>query len=986
MHEYLPKRRVIAAAVMALVARAPALAQGVPPGDAVPAAQAGAGPTVLPDAVPVAAPARVLPEPAPPVSDAASNRVVVSASRIARGGFTAPTPTTIVGAEELQSKGATNVAALVFELPSVAPTSSGGVASANSGGNFINLRGLGQSRTLVLVNGRRHVPTTITGVVDANVIPSSLVDRIEVVTGGASAAWGSDAVAGVMNFILKKKIEGFTANVQYGTSAHRDNDTRSASVGWGKSFAGDRGEFMIAGEFNDLSDVAKQGSRDWGRQHWAIVSGSVNGGPNYTRNIVSGAQLSGLTTGGTIVPASGGALPVGNPLRGIQFGPGGTILPFNYGTNVGAQVALGGSGGWVADDQALSPPQRRKNVFMRTTYRMDNNVRGFVEASYVENETRIYNLHAMTPGGSDLPLLISVNNPYLPSAVRDIMTSASPGIRSFHLARINDEFGSNLNVTSNKTGRLVLGADGDFGETGKWNAYVTTGRNRYEAAIHGMINEVNFRSAVDVIAGPNGTPICNPATVALLGADPGCVPANPFGPGSLTEAVRDYATGTMDTVAVMKEHSVGASVQGEPFSIWAGPVSLAGGGEFRRQKLKQYADSNSVRRAPAVTGVTAALDGVWQYGNPKPIDGGVDVKEAFVEAIAPLAAKTTGIESLDATVAARIADYSTSGKVSSWKGGLTYKPVKGLLLRGTRSRDIRAPNLNELYAAGAQTVTNIVDPVLGLTYSARQVAVGNPNLNPEIGDTTVVGFSVTPASLRGFSASLDYYDIKLKEAIATINAVAIVNGCYGVNGATSTPAYCNFINRDPVSGRVSAIFPQAVNLAAISTRGFDVEVSYRTPVASLLGAGAGDLNFRFLGTYLKNYITNDGTTSIERAGDQTGGAKVKWNLTTGYRNGAWLATVTGRYIGRSQVDNTYTQALDISDNNVPSRFYLNASAEYTLYDSPEKGRASLFFKVDNLLDKDPPIITGTSNQPSATNTNYDRIGRAFAVGMRLTYR
>lgn len=785
-----------------------------------------------------------------------------------------------------------------------------------------------------------------------------------------------------MNFILKKQIDGFEGNVQSGRSQHNDNKSNSASLAWGSGFDNDRGRVMIASEFNKLSDVAMQKDRDWGRQHWAMVSGSVNGGPVIARNTVTGAQMSGATTGGTIAPSAGGVLPTTDPLRGIQFGPGGKVLPFIYGTNVGAQMALGGSGAWTADDLSLSPPLERKNIYARATYKIADNIRGTAEASLAQSTTDIFNLHAITPGGSDLPLLIKAGNPYLPVAIRDIMTANK--IASFNLSRINDEFGMNENVITNTTKRVVLGLDGSFGDDWKWKAYATRGQNNYDAQIHGMINEVNFRSAIDVISGPNGAPICNPVTVAALGADAGCVPANPFGQGSLTDAVKNYATGTMRTVADITQTAGGASIEGVPFSNWAGKVSVASGLEYRKEELVQQADSNSLRTAPALTGVTAALDGVWQYGNPKPIGGSANVKEIFAETIIPLALDMPLVKSLDFNSAVRRTDYSLSGPVTSWKAGVTYSPIREMLFRGTRSLDIRAPNLNEQFAAGSQSVTSMVDPLLKLTYTARQVSVGNPDLKPETAETTIFGLTWEPSAVKGLRASVDWWNIDLKGAIARVNAASILNGCYGVNGSKLTPSYCTFITRDPVSNRIAQVRPPLVNLNAIKTDGIDFEVSYRFPLNAVLSETPGNVTVRLLGTYVKSFVTNDGKSIIDNAGDQVGGAKLNMNLTTGYKNGPLSLFATGRYIQSTLMNNNYGPA-DIDNNVVPSRFYVNTSGLYKFYERQDGSDMSLFFKIDNLLNKNPPITAGTSNQPFASGAPYDLIGRTFTLGLRFNY-
>lgn len=920
--------------------------------------------------------------------------ISVTATRISRSGFTAPTPLTIVGIEDRELRATANVASLLNELPSIRPTAAA-LTSQNTGIQAINLRGLngvnnGSTRTLVLVDGRRFVPTTITGVVDSNVVPSALIERVEIVTGGASAAWGSDAVAGVANFIFKQQIDGFEGHVQYGLSERGDNKETNASLAWGTGFAGDRGQFMIAGEFSELEDRQTWADREWSNRRTGFVAGTLNG-VNVTRIQVDGLTMSGLTTGGVITAANGGPLPANSPLRGIEFGAGGTVLPFNYGTNVGNTTMIGGDGAWFQDSLLMSAPVERQNVYARTTFDFTDSVRGSLEASVMQSSSTAPTFPLYNPN-TDATITVRRDNPYLQTMpglapLRTIL-NANPTIASFSVGRINSELGRNVYDVENRSTRFVLSLDGDIGDKWSWKAYGTSGETDYDSKIKEHLIEPNWRAALDPVV-ENGQIICRvnsvlPANIAIvtaptyagLGASAGCVPANIFGPGSLNPAVKNYVAGTQTFVADYTQDAAGVSIQGEPFSTWAGSVAVAGGIEWREESVEGTSDRLSQLRN------SAYLIGGYQYGNPKPIEGSYDVKEAFLETIVPLANGAAWAHSLDLNAAARRTDYSTSGLVTTWKAGITFKPIESLMLRGTKSRDIRAANLNELFASstllafGATDYGLIVGGVPS-AYNAQQVTTGNPNLLPEEADTKTFGISWQPGFLDGFSASVDYYDISLSGGITARTAQTIVNRCYGQSGNPLTPADCQLISRDPVSGRILAVNTFPINDQRQETRGVDYEISYDT------GLGDGNLNVRLLATQLMRLRI----LGVNRAGEiGTGTSSPRWRgvLSASYSQGPWTFFGQTRHVDSGTYDNTFGPTA-ISDNEISSRTYVDATVQYE-FDYQSLDRFQVFGRVTNLFDKDPPVL-GNANQNSApTNAAlYDVAGRSFVVGMRVDF-
>jgi iron complex outermembrane recepter protein len=911
------------------------------------------------------------------------DEVVVSSTRINRSGFTAPTPTTIVDAADFEARATTRVTDALFDLPSIRPDRGGLSTAQNTGLQTIDLRSLNSGtnagRTLILVDGRRFVPTTIGGVVNTNVIPNALVERVDVVTGGASAAWGSDAIAGVVNFVLKDKLEGFRSDVKYGISAHGDDRERSVSLAWGSGFHDDRGQFMIAGEWSDSDQRQTLGARDWSNKHTGFVTGTLNG-QAVTNIIADGLTLSNITSGGLII----GVGPM-SPLRGIQFGPGGVVQPFVYGSNITGSFMQGGGGEWYIDRYAWMAPVERKNAYLRTTYELTDNVKAFAELSQMRSESTFepFPDYAPNPRAN---IVIQRDNAFLPQQIKNILT-ANPSIQSFQIGRLNTEFGSPRYYVNNKTTRGVLGLEGKVGAGWQWKAYYTYGKTDYDAATFNQTNVINWTASMDAVL-VNGVAVCRPSTVAALGAAPGCVPANPFGPGSLTHAVKNYVNGDPYNYVDYKQDTAGIQIQGEPFGTWAGPVSVVGGYEYRKESLA--GDSDPLSKVVWKLNGADVL-GAWKFGNPQPVFGAYKVNEVFAETVVPLLAQKRFSESLDLNAAVRLTDYSNSGRVTTSKVGLTYKPVSGLMFRGAMARDIRAPNLNELYASATAINFNPLDYGLLVngqpsSYFSLQLTRGNPDLVPEESHDRTFGVTWQPELLPGFSAAVDYYSIEIDGAIASFSAQQIINGCYGVQGFKPTQSFCDLISRDPVTGRINSVTGTSQNFQSITQKGMDYELTYRVPESVVPGA----LTLRSLATHVRDFSVDSGAGVVSYAGEignnSPQGSTPKWrfNLSAMYQIGQWTAFAEAQYLDKGKYNNVWTSA-NISDNDIPSITYLDLSLQYSLRDLGTT-KIQVYGKVNNVFDKDPPVAVSTvQNLPPANTRLYDTFGRTFATGVRMSF-
>ncbi len=941
-------------------------------------------------------------------AEVASEEIIVTGSRIARQGFEAPTPTKILSSETIELRGSTSIGDFLAEVPSFR-NSQGPQTSTQStlgtGQNSPDLRGLGVIRTLTLVDGRRHVPTAPTGQVDLNLIPQILVDRVDVVTGGASAAYGSDAVAGVVNVILNKKLQGLKGDLSMGISDEGDDRETRASLAYGTSFAEDRGHLIVGGDYVDSNGVPNNRMRDFYRDQPGLISLPATRAAGLpSRFYTTGVTFINMAYGGLItgVNADLNAANGADVLRGIQFGPGGVPTAFNYGnfSTFGATSTLasdfsgGNLGLFPQDGFAIVTPVTRKVAFGHFDYDVTDSISVFAEASYGRSGA-----NSASPPVRDTAAVATIrqDNAFLPTSIRQIMVSNN--IQSFTLGRPYNDFGVVATDNTNTTKRFVTGFDAGLGSNWKLSGYYQYGQNILDAEVSNLRIENNFRFAVDAVTvggqvvcaatQPNGTLAAGGLVLNRFNAAAaGCVPINLFGQGSPSAAAIDYVTGTLD-YRVKTEQQVGSlTLQGDLFNTWAGPVSVAAGGEYREEK------------ASAVSDAISQASG-FNYSNPKAYRGKYDVKEAFGEIVVPLANDVAFAHLLELNGAVRYTDYSTSGSVTTWKIGGVYAPIPDIRFRVTRSRDIRAPNNSELFAT-TSTLSQLINRFNNnITSQILTLNQPSPSLQPERADTWTAGAVMTPTFIPGLSLSVDYYDIKIDGAIASYTAQNVIDNC-----ASGTTFFCGFIDR--TGNTINSVSVQLLNIGSIRERGFDFDGSYRTAV------GAGQLALRGTASYVKDLIFDDGTGKapsftngvIQSLGSRINRAGAVGGFTNGQQVNAtslphWTATgsitysqepftfnVQGRYIGGGKLDASLVgpgdenydplSPISIGDNRVSGRFYVDLGAQFDVIKDGNR-KLQFYMNVNNVTNKEPPFpvinIAGM----------YDRIGRFYRTGLRFTY-
>lgn len=903
--------------------------------------------------------------------------IVVTGSRLQAAGFQAPTPVTVVSGAALTSRAPSTIAEVVNELPSFrqsATNTQNQRGNGNGGQNRVDLRGLGAERTLVLVDGRRHVPTNLTGTLDINLIPTPLVDRIEVVTGGASAAYGSDAVSGVVNFILKDRMSGIQGTVQYGVSERGDNKEPTVSLAGGKNFFNDRLHIVAGADYSDNKGVGTLYTRDWGRKQPGLVAFGTGRGTLPAQGLLENVTYSTQSDGGLINAG---------PLRGIAFGANGTPFNFVFG-QVYSNLMFGGPnnspdanpfGNWK-----IAAPHERYTGLIKATFDISDTSSVFAEYGYAKQSSA--GLSSYHQGAS---LVILNTNPFIPADVRAQMLAR--GLDRITVGRYESQLGGYKLLAKTGTNRFTAGIKGEVLDGWKWDAYIEHGQTDGNQKVRTNIFEGNYLAAIYAVTGPNGAPVCGPVATNpnLTGANairvaqiqPGCVPFNIFGRTSPSDAAKQYITYNSNNETRYRQDVVAANISGEPITLPAGPLSVAAGLEHRKESAYSVAD-------PFGQQVVALSNNGSTYS------GKIKVTEGYLEVGVPVLKDLAWAKALDLNGAVRRTHYSTSGNVTTWKVGATYEPTDFLRLRATRSRDIRAGNINELFQTRNIGITaSFLNPINGKTGAINTISGGNPNLTPEIADTLTVGAVFQPhwGLTQGLRVSLDYYKVDISDVIASVAAADIARRC-----AAGLQAYCDLIVFDATApSGISTIASTPANLNRLKTTGLDLEVAYRVPIE--LVNLPGKLDIRSLTTWVDDLKTIDAVSNVDRSGSGALGGVPEYtsNLSLTYGIGRFSNTLTAKYTSKIRGDATLigpdspgynpTLSNSINKNQFPAMVYWNWSGQFDLKTGEQS--LQLFANVNNLFNKDPATLAIIAF--ASGGNPYDVIGRTYKAGLRFKF-
>ena len=956
--------------------------------------------------------------------------IVVTGSRIARPTLNSPIPVTTVTQADLTRTGAVVIGDVLNDLPSLRSTYSQANSTqfiGTAGINLLDLRGLGPSRTLVLVNGRRHI-TGSTGefLVDTNTIPTDLIDRVDIVTGGSSAVYGSDAMAGVVNFVLKRNFDGVSLNAQSGIADNGNRGTYRLSGTVGTNFAEGRGNIALGLEYNqaDLLTYADRPELTGiysGRNQITRVAPNGAGVPE--RTFLKGLHSFGYDNGGNFIPYGDGNLLDCNSVaaacrangapRVFGFGTDGTLSEYNYGNDLrpsGNNNNQNGSGPTLRDKGTLNPGLKRYVANLIGHFDVSEAFKPFFEAKFVRVDSYAQGTGTFNQGGSQgdgaegetylaSGIPVAFDNAYLdPQAAATIRSLLPAGAQYFRVNRNNSDLGTRDEADRRDTYRIVVGAEGTFNDDWKYDVSVNYGEFRTKSKFYNNQFQSRFYNAVDAVRNGAGQIVCriNQATVV----DPSCAPLNILGEGRASQAALNYINTTSTSRGKATEFDVTANIVGDSsqlFELPGGPVRFAVGGEYRRETAFSAYD-DTIKSGDTFFNV------IPDFRPPA-----FAVKEAYGEIELPLLKDISFAKELTINAAGRVADYKGStGTVYAYNFGGIYAPINDIKFRVNYSRSVRAPTLGDLYASNSQNFDQLDDPCdvnfinTGRSTRAANCAAagvpanfvnsvaragsteflsgGNPNLQAEKSRSWTYGAIFQPSFLPGFALTVDYYDIKITRVIQSVDAQTILDSCY--DAPTLDNQFCSLINPRQANSLFArpALLQSVVNFAALKAKGIDFDASYNHRFGADTKAA-----IRVVGTWVRDrtdFPYLDEPSRPDRVKGELGDPIWNVNASVDLTHKNFTLGYQVRYIGRQSITDWEAQH---DTNGVPALNPTYADVVYypkVIYHAIRASvdvdkRFTLYGGVDNLTDKKPPYgLLGNGDGDAI----YDNIGRAMYIG------
>lgn len=935
------------------------------------------------------------PQAAPDASDPPSADIVVTGSRIRRPDYEAPNPIVSFGAADLQRSGNTNVTTFLQRVPaltnSLDNTRTAGSNQADGsfgqvGLNLLDLRGLGPTRTLVLVNGRRHVAgQPDTAAVDINAIPTDLIDRVDVLTGAASAVYGADGVSGVVNFIMKRDFEGISARAQFGISERGDAANRFASIVAGHGFADGRANLTLAYEYN-ADDPLANDDRTYlaagQRQYFVNVDG-------YEANRAGSYQKAPLGDLRYPYSSNQGIVYIGDQ---TFRGDGAVYTPGRYLQNDG--YSIGGDdtpvAGYIGD---IYPRTVRHAVNALAHYDASDAFKISLEGKFVQSTVTSFSGY-----GGNYPATIALDNPYVPASI--LTAAQAAGLTSVDVNRNNFDIPRRGETDRRRTYRGVIDVSGRLNDHASYDVSYVYGETDVRATkLNDRLNS-RFLEALDAVRGPGGSIVCRSATARAAG----CVPVNTFGGNTVDPASFGYYLRNPESNARITQHVVNAALTGDFgqfFTLPGGPVAFAVGGEYRREGSSF---------TPAQTLVNNAFYQYDEYIIPTASRGSFDVWEAFGELNAPLLKDRPFFHLLSFGAAGRYSHYSTVGATQSYQFNGIWAPVRAISFRGSYGQSVRAPNIGELFRPTTGSSAFFSDPcylgnrTLGTTFRASNCVAlinglggnpatftaqnnpdaaifipgsvsGNSALKPEVARTWTAGVVLRPEFIPGLSIGLDWYDIRLRDAINNPDAGAansIAELC--VDQPTLTNPFCAQISRQRGTGFINGYTITPANVSAFRTSGAELNIAYRFRTARI-----GLFDVRIVGGYLDTLaqIATPGA-AVQNNVDQP--FRPQWNATFSptWTKGALTLSYNLRWQdGVRRFSRTDT---DANPNLVDPRYFrFKALWQHDLQAQVDVGKDFAFYGgVNNLADQKPDI-------GFETNVPISPVGRYLYAGAKVRF-
>lgn len=936
------------------------------------------------------------------VDDALLEEVIVTGSRIKRAdNLSSPTPMVSLGQDQIEMTGSINVYDILNELPQA-----GGVALSRGNTNFtvgasgiqsVDLRGLGSSRTLTLVNGRRWVGGVPgSNVVDLNSIPSDLIQRVDVVTGGASSIYGSDAVAGVVNLILKDDYEGVDVEATYGGYGEGDGKSWSASVGMGSNFADGRGNAMFYARYDKQGRLmARDREPHTGHDvfYYGYYYGAAYGAP-YDSYLQDPGYSSYAAQGRYFISGSSS-----NSAGMLTFDCSVRDEDSPVASDVVVSWAAAGGATQCGFDRtyhrALEVPLERYNAFGKVTYNFNDDTQGFMEISY----TSVESVSELEP----VPFLSNdvfgglnnrgyhYTNPFVPTEIRDAAVAYNADNPDWNgeipFIRRLVEFGNRGSTNNRDTFRIATGMEGSIGDV-DYDWYYQYGEsNRVQTSED--YNALNFRSALNAEVGPLGNIRC----ASEIDRAAGCQPINVFGIGAITQDALDW----VDYESLRISNNTQTVIElnfTSGFDLFERTMSWAAGYQYRHESSDDNPDDLQ----------QLGLNG----GNVVPrTQGSYNVNGVYAELLIPLISGVKLIDELNFETAYRYDDYSSAGGVNAYKFGLEWIMNEDIRFRGVYARSVRAPNIGDLYQGQAQTYTAITDPCAGLNtaveatmdpvvvancYSIPDVANtaingsynpdtgqvepgftysqpdiqgisgfvgGNPNLAEETADTQTYGVVWTPSYVEGLALSVDYYNIKIDDVISSVSATNLINECFQTPGLTSDA--CVAHSRFADTGKLQYWYSFGVNQSSLKTEGIDTALSY---TFEKLWGIPGTLSAKLLWSHLIDYtFQRTGASDPVPSDGEVGYNRDKMKFTLVWENDDWLVSLDNTYYS-SALDDVTQDKNDYSLNHVSPILYVDMQVRWFASDEWQ-----IYAGIDNLFNQNPPYCPNCKNT-TTPGSNY----------------
>lgn len=939
---------------------------------------------------------------APPVAAAAGaedepiEEIVVTGSRIGRTTTDTPIPITSLDSEQISLNGDNRVADIVNELPSLRTTqtpANSNFSEQEAGTNFLDLRGLGIDRTLVLIDGRRQVGGRPgSAALDTNTIPTALVERIEIITGGASAVYGADAVSGVVNFIMKDDFQGLQLEVQSGVSDEGDGESYEASITAGTNFDADRGNVYLNLSYDETHDVVGI-DRGYANQRIRFATNPASTGPNdgIPDNILFEGTgfISTPPSGRVQFPDGTGGVTLREDLGGpFTFDASGNLVPQELGLLVEPFLSVGGNdAGNLSVNDLLQVPVERTLITTGVKYALSGNVSFFASGKYAQSIARTAQQTSFSLPGLE-PIFIQAENAFVPDELQAIL--GDEGLDGFFVSRTNRDHGKRRSKSDRDTLQLIVGLEGFFNENVDYTTHYQYGRTDITTEFINRQVPSRFQQALDVIEDPDtGEPVCR---------DPsgGCVPFNVLGPNAATPEALAFALTDFTTTGELEQEVFNATITGDTrglFDTPGGPIGFAAGAEYREERTKTE---------------EGFLRNVGDSFNSPPLDdtqGSFDVWEVFGEVNVPILSGAPLAESLNVDAAVRYGDYSTVGNTTAWKVGGNWAPTRDVRFRVTVSTAVRAPNIGELFAPAGVDNLFIIDPcdaenldagsptraancaAFGLSPDFQSQSLnrtntvitgGNPDLEEEQADTFTAGLVLTPQFLPNFSLAVDYWDIEIDDAINSFPAQAIVNNCF--DAADTSNPFCGLVTRQ-ANGQFAEIQSTLINVASFEATGIDFDASYFVDLADATNDRMpGTASFSFIATYLDEltFFGQEGGVGDEEAGE-LGDPEFAFNLRATYELGAFTFSVEERFQGEQEFD--LAEPSEVRDpNDASAQWYTDVQVRWAFGE-----RASVFLGVDNFFDNAPPKLARIPEIRSFTgdSISYDQLGRFIRAGASI---